>query len=934
MPLDGGAAGAISGTIWLDDNQNGIRDPDEPGVPDVIVYLDENVNGVRDEHEPFVVTQSDNPLILDFDEAGTFHFENLPDGDYTLAVELPDHAQWVTPSPELIVHDVIENGSFEDYSPTERLSGWQDSSTDSLLRWQRAEEGNMGLPHWGAHIEPTSPQDGDWVAAHKFNASLEPTTYTLQQQVSLGPGDEAEFRFMSRIQWNHQLSQFPDGVFEEPHTFTVFILDPDSETPLAEFHLLETDIRPGYREGDTGWLLHTMDLSAFLNQEIIVQFHCYAPTWGPVAGAGQFELDAIQLLVSSTPPIPLGQQVSIAEGVSVGEIDFGIYSSLDFNPSPSIDAPVSALLSEDIPLDFDAAAGLGIQLQAVPGSENLLRLELSVDVGTLQLSSLEDIVLLAGTGVGDSHLILEGTLESLQMAIDGLRYTPPENYHGNSMISLNLDDQNDDAFQGRQSVGHTISLDVTSVNDLPFVAQPIEPLQVSRGTETISLDLSQLFDDVDIDTSGDQLTLSITQNSEAQWITSQLEFDHLQLHFDAAFHGTAEIEITAADLGGELATFVLFVSVREKFDLEMTLVSPESSDQLGSLVTEIPRSPYRLHEWEPMTAQLWFTPPNADSQGTLQISVDFNPQFWTPGEILTVEGATIETMLHSDENGTWLELTISQWESAAIAMDESILLGTLTMVPAVESPVGVPMSDLTAHPAASNEVGIGLREARFAEPSSSLTATTAEGSELLPVVFDLDDDGRIGLADFTRFISSYGQFSTPDNPAALAADFTQSGRVGLSDFVLFIQNYGRRKEEHPNIIFPEILRLDSGSEPDPESPEGSEILEGEPIVESPMATQSHDGWPFWGVDSATSAGVMEEDVRVELRGDDLNFPESETPQQSAIQITVLDQFWASLASGDDPQGPESLTDETTTAWSSELSLPSEFREEETDRERC
>ncbi|MEX0795053.1 MAG: Ig-like domain-containing protein [Pirellulaceae bacterium] len=930
MPLAGDAVGALSGTIWFDQNQDAIRDPNEPSLPGVIVYLDKNGNGVRDEQEPFVLTQSDDPLTLDLDEAGIFHFDNLPDGDYTLAVDLPEHAQWVFPDPELIVNDVIENGSFEEDSPTERFSGWQDSSTDSLLRWQRAEEGEWGFqyPSLGANIEPTSPQDGDWIAAHKFYANLTPTTYTLQQHVSLGTGDEAELRFQSRIQWNHQLGALSSGDFQEPHSFTVFILDPDSETPLAEFRLLETDITPGYREGDTKWLHYSINLSAFLDQEIIVQFHCDAPTVN--AGVGQFELDAVELLVRSTPPVPLGQHVSISGGVPVGEIDFGIHSTLGFNPPPSIDAPASAFTSEDTPLVFDAAEGLGIQLEAVPGGENFPRLELSVDVGTLQLGSQEGIVFITGTGEGDSHLAIEGTLESLQWAIDGLQVTPPENYHGNATISLDLDDQNDDAFQGRQSVQHTISLEVTSVNDPPLVAQPIDPMHVSRGTETISLDLSPLFDDVDIHTSDDQLTLSVSPNSQAQWIATQLDLNQLQLQLDPQFHGTAEIEITATDLAGDFATFVLLVSVREKFDLEMTLVGQESADQPGSVVTEIPRNPLHLHEWEPVTAQFWFTPTDGQSQGMLQISVDFDPLLWSPGEILTVEGATIETVVHTDESGTWLELEISQWDLAAIEASDSILLATLALVPALDSPTGVPMSDLTARPAASSEVGISLREAGFGEMASPLTTTTSEGAELLPVIFDLDDSGRIGLADFTRFISSYGQASTPENSAALAADFTQSGRVGLSDFVLFIQNYGRRKEEHPTIIFPEILQLESESEPDSEEPDGGELLEGEPISEAPPAAQLSDPWQFGWIDSATSHSVQQDNGQEALRGDDLQSRANEASEWSAIITAEIDQLWACLAAETDSQRKKRLAGEADSAWSSELSLPSEFRAEEID----
>jgi len=229
-------------------------------------------------------------------------------------------------------------------------------------------------------------------------------------------------------------------------------------------------------------------------------------------------------------------------------------------------------------------------------------------------------------------------------------------------------------------------------------------------------------------------------------------------------------------------------------------------------------------------------------------------------------------------------------------------------------------------------VGLGLRAARFGESASPLTTTTSEGAELLPVIYDLDDDGRIGLSDFTRFISSYGQAATSENPAALAADFTQSGRVGLTDFVLFIQNYGRRKEEYPTIIFPEILQLETDAEPDPDEPEGGDLLEGEPVFEASPTAQSSDPWQMWWLDPATFDGVRQDDVHAALQGDDLQLSENEEPEWSGIQPVEVDQLWACLASVADSDWSESVADEAASAWSSELSLPSEFRDEETQHD--
>ena len=80
--------GSIQGTKWLDANGDGIRDDSEPGVAGITIYLDANMNGELDADERFVVTQDDDPST-DFDEAGSYRFDDLPSQQYTVREVLP-----------------------------------------------------------------------------------------------------------------------------------------------------------------------------------------------------------------------------------------------------------------------------------------------------------------------------------------------------------------------------------------------------------------------------------------------------------------------------------------------------------------------------------------------------------------------------------------------------------------------------------------------------------------------------------------------------------------------------------------------------------------------------------------------------------------------------------------------------------------------------
>jgi hypothetical protein len=72
--------GEIWGTKWDDENGNGIRDNDEQGIAGVTIYLDLNENGVLDSEEPRQVT----------DEQGKYKFANLEQGTYIVREVVPD----------------------------------------------------------------------------------------------------------------------------------------------------------------------------------------------------------------------------------------------------------------------------------------------------------------------------------------------------------------------------------------------------------------------------------------------------------------------------------------------------------------------------------------------------------------------------------------------------------------------------------------------------------------------------------------------------------------------------------------------------------------------------------------------------------------------------------------------------------------------------
>ncbi|QEF96371.1 Serine-aspartate repeat-containing protein D precursor [Stieleria maiorica] len=84
--------GTITGTLWHDFNENGVRDQAEGGVVGVTVYLDLNDNGQFDAAtEPSDVTDADDPGTVQDDEAGRYQLFNVDPGEYSVRV---DSAVW------------------------------------------------------------------------------------------------------------------------------------------------------------------------------------------------------------------------------------------------------------------------------------------------------------------------------------------------------------------------------------------------------------------------------------------------------------------------------------------------------------------------------------------------------------------------------------------------------------------------------------------------------------------------------------------------------------------------------------------------------------------------------------------------------------------------------------------------------------------------
>ena len=139
---------SISGTKWHDDNADGRRQEDEPGLPGVTIYIDLNRNGALDASEPLTVSMRDDPKTS-ANEAGRYWLTNLEPGDYVVREVVPDGFTQTFPRTrhyEIRLEDGDVVAGLDFGNAPERLGAihgmkWQDEDGDG-----ERDESEPGLP--------------------------------------------------------------------------------------------------------------------------------------------------------------------------------------------------------------------------------------------------------------------------------------------------------------------------------------------------------------------------------------------------------------------------------------------------------------------------------------------------------------------------------------------------------------------------------------------------------------------------------------------------------------------------------------------------------------------------------------------------------------------------------------------------------------------
>lgn len=236
----------------------------------------------------------------------------------------------------------------------------------------------------------------------------------------------------------------------------------------------------------------------------------------------------------------------------------------------------------------------------------------------------------------------------------------------------------------------------------------------------------------------------------------------------------------------------------------VTVNKERSQTNANGEVSILPDSAEWASEWDSLWIEVWGN--TADAAGVYGGTVDlgYNTSLYTATQIEYASSmSTNRTGIIDDATGTITGLG-SQTSQTDLGNGSFVLLGRVKLE-ALPSDAGININIDEDFEAES--LGLTVDNAKVMLTSIGTVdadITSTADVDIWGVAYDVNDDGKISLADYGQFVTAYGRSSLENNDGLVAAlDFDNNGKVGLSDFGFFVQNYGKNKADGSSLIYPE-----------------------------------------------------------------------------------------------------------------------------------
>lgn len=280
-------------------------------------------------------------------------------------------------------------------------------------------------------------------------------------------------------------------------------------------------------------------------------------------------------------------QVALGDEV-IGEIDLTDFSGLG---TAHFEFPIGKHVGENTPLRFVMPSDVPSNAEFLLANVEFVSLNDpptadAIAVQTIAAGNLLSLTVTghdpAGNGITYSLFDDAPAAAAIDPVTGLFQWTPAAaQAPGQYVVTVRLTDDG----PGTLSSYVPITVAVDAANHAPTVAVPFNGVAVDEDAEPTVLELSGVFDDVDIPAGGDALTLALAGNSNPTLVTATLEGASLRLVYAANQSGQATITVRATDRAGAFVETSVQVAVAAVNDLptrkrELSeVVVPEGTQQ-------------------------------------------------------------------------------------------------------------------------------------------------------------------------------------------------------------------------------------------------------------------------------------------------------------------------------------------------------------------
>ncbi|PQO48168.1 cadherin domain-containing protein [Blastopirellula marina] len=235
----------------------------------------------------------------------------------------------------------------------------------------------------------------------------------------------------------------------------------------------------------------------------------------------------------------------------------------------------------------------------------------------------------------------------------------------------------------------------------------------------------------------------------------------------------------------------------------VTVNKYRSATDANGQVAELPESAQWASEWDGLWVEVWGN--TADAFGIYGGSLDlsYNTDLFTATEIEYAASMNLDRTGTIDDAAGKVVGLGSKTLASGLGNGKFVLLGRVKLESLPGEGIEVSLDDYEAESLglSTENVQLGLTGIGMAEVGTQVADVDVWG-----VAYDINDDGKIGLADFNQFVQTFGHSSLESNDDLVAVlDFNNDGKVGLADFNYFVQNFGKGKSDALSIVYPETF---------------------------------------------------------------------------------------------------------------------------------